>query len=196
MSICSTLLDPTDPVECLPDQDDHDYWSKIRSAHECKFGGPGSTMNFWELPAHSERLTLGVKMHSTAALLSMPNEHGIILGGKTPRGFNENTMRGYPLWLPLTTCQVSAVVMRDEDIFREKVEDTYQNNGQEILDPEENREAVRKVCALRYLDGYPDTKVIDPIKENFPPCTMPLSSTSPTYVTPEIMRNQQYANIP
>ena len=37
------------------------------------------------------------------------------------------------------------------------------------------------------------TKVIDPIKENFPACTMPLSSTSPTYVTPEIMRCQQCA---
>ena len=49
------------------------------------------------------------------------------------------------------------------------------------------------MCALRYLDGYPDTKVIDPIKENFPACTVPLSSTSPTYVTPEIMRNQRYA---
>ena len=49
------------------------------------------------------------------------------------------------------------------------------------------------MCALRYLDGYPDTKVIDPIKENYPACTMPLSSTSPTHVTPEIMRNAQYA---
>ena len=31
------------------------------------------------------------------------------------------------------------------------------------------------------------------IKENLSACTMPLSSTSPIYVTPEIMRNQQYA---
>ena len=62
-----------------------------------------------------------------------------------------------------------------------------------IPDPVERREAVRKLCALRYLDGYPDTKVIDPIKENYPACTMPLSSISPIHVTPEIMRNQQYA---
>ena len=52
---------------------------------------------------------------------------------------------------------------------------------------------MRKACALRYLDGYPDTKVIDPIKENFPACTMPLSSTSPTYITPAMLRNRQYA---
>ena len=59
------MLDPTDPVECLPDQDDPEYWSLMRGARECKFCGPGSTVNFWELSAHSERLTLGVKMHST-----------------------------------------------------------------------------------------------------------------------------------
>ena len=35
--------------------------------------------------------------------------------------------------------------------------------------------------------------MIDPIKENYPACTMPLSSTSPTHITPEIMRNVQYA---
>ena len=94
------------------------------------------------------------------------------------------------MWLPLTTLQVTDIVMRDEDILCAKGGRHVPDNSQEILDPEENREAVRKVCALRYSDGYPDTKVIDPIKENFPACTMPLSSTSPTYVTPEIMRNQ------
>ena len=61
------------------------------------------------------------------------------------------------------------------------------------MDEEMRRERVRKICALRYLDGYPDTKVIDPIKENYPACTMPLSATSPTYVTPEILRKTQYA---
>ena len=34
-------LDPTDPVVCLPDQDDPGYWTKRRSAGECKYGGPG-----------------------------------------------------------------------------------------------------------------------------------------------------------
>ena len=123
-------------------------------------------------------------MHSTAAFLSMHKKDGIILGGKTIRGFNENTMRGYPLWLPLTTLQVTDVVMRDEDILCAKGGRHVPDNSQAISDPEENREAIRKVCALRYLDGYPDAKVIDPIKENFPACTMPLSRTSPTYVTP------------
>ena len=61
------------------------------------------------------------------------------------------------------------------------------------MDEETRRERVRKTCALRYLDGYPDTKVIDPIKENYPACTMPLSATSPIHVTPEILCNTQYA---
>ena len=103
-------------------------------------------------------------MHSTAAFLSMPNEDGIIMGGKTSRGFNDNTMREYPLWLPLTTRHVSDVVMLDEDILRAKGGRHVPDNSQEILDPEGNREAIRKLCALGYLDGYPD-KVIDPIKE-------------------------------
>ena len=34
------MLDPTDPVICLPDQYDPDYWAQSRSAHECKHGGP------------------------------------------------------------------------------------------------------------------------------------------------------------
>ena len=54
-------------------------------------------MNFWQLSAHSERLTLGVKMHSTAASLSMPDSDGVVLGGNSDRGFNDNTVRGYPL---------------------------------------------------------------------------------------------------
>ena len=64
------MLDPIGPVVCVPEQDDPEHWSLLRGAHECKFGGPGSTMNFWELSAHTERLTLGVKMHSTAVFLS------------------------------------------------------------------------------------------------------------------------------
>ena len=40
-----------------------------------------------------------------SCFLSMPNEDGIILGGKTIRGFNENTMRGYPLRLTLHCSQ-------------------------------------------------------------------------------------------
>ena len=132
-------------------------------------------------------------MHSTAAFLSMPNKYGIILGGTTTRGFNEKTMRGYPLKLSLTTRQVTDVVMHNENILCAKGGRKVPDDTSVIPDPEERREAVRKLCALRYLDGYPDTKVIDPIKENYPACTMPLSSTSPVHVTPEIMRNRQYA---
>ena len=102
-------------------------------------------------------------------------------------------MRGYPLRLTLTTRQVTDVVMYDEDILCVKGGRQVPHDTNVILDAEVKREAVRKVCALRYLDGYPDTKVIDPIKENYPACAMPLSSTSPVHVTPEIMRNAQYA---
>ena len=56
-------------------------------------------MNFWQLSAHSKRLTLGVKMHSAAAFLSMANADGVVLGGNSDRGFNDNTVRGYPLRL-------------------------------------------------------------------------------------------------
>ena len=66
------MLEPTDPVVCLPDQDDPDYWVERRSADECKYVGPGSTMNFWAQSSFIDRITLGVKMHSTAAFLSMP----------------------------------------------------------------------------------------------------------------------------
>ena len=68
------LDDPIDPVLCVPEQDHEHYWRLLKSQPECSFGGPGSTLNFWQLSAHSERLTLGVKMHSTAAFLSMPNK--------------------------------------------------------------------------------------------------------------------------
>ena len=187
------LDDPTDPVLCVPEQDHDEYWTILRGAYESRFGGPGSTVNFWQLSAHSERLTLGVKMHSTAAFLSMPNADGVIVGGRTSRGFNDNTMRGYPLWLSLTTRQVTDVVMYDEDILCVKGGRQIPDDTEEILDDEVKREATRKICALKYLDGYPDTKVIDPIKDNYPACTMPLASTAPVHVTPEIMRNTQYA---
>ena len=185
--------DPLDPVLCMPDQNHDHYWRLLNSSTESMLSGTGSTMNFWQLSAHSERLTLGVRMHSTAAFLSMPNKDGVVVGGKMIRGFNDNSMRGYPLRLPLTTRQVTDVVMYDEDILRAKVGRQVPDDMDAILDPEVKKEEVRRICSLRYLDGYPDTKVIDPIKENYPACTMPLSSTSPTHVTPQIMRNQQYA---
>ena len=130
------LDDPTDPVMCVPGQDHDDYWTILRGEYECRFGGPGSIVNFWKLSAHSERLTLGVKMRSTAAVLSMPNEDGIILGGRTIRGFNENSMRGYPLRLTLTTRQVTDVVMYDEDILCVKGGRQVPDDIDEILDLE------------------------------------------------------------
>ena len=50
----------------------------------------------------------------------MSNPEGIVLGGNASRGFNDNTMRGYSLWLTLTTRQVTDVVMYDEEILSVK----------------------------------------------------------------------------
>ena len=90
------LRDPTHPVLCVPGPDNHLYWDIKLQCRESRYGEPGSTRNYWQLSMHSERLTLGMKMHSTAAFLSMPNADGIVLGGNTDRGFNDNSARGYP----------------------------------------------------------------------------------------------------
>ena len=100
------LEDPLDPVLCVPEQGHDHYWRLLRSGLESSLGGPGSTINFWQLSAGSERLTLGVRMHSVAAFLSMPNSNGVVLGGSSDRGFNDNSARGYPLRLTLTTRHV------------------------------------------------------------------------------------------
>ena len=113
LNLSDYLDDPTDPVLCVPEQYHDHYWRLLVSSTESAQGGPASTMNFWRLSAHEERLTLGVKMHSAAAFLSMPNPDGVVLGGSSDRGFNDNTVRGYPL--RLTTRQVTDVVMCDEE---------------------------------------------------------------------------------
>ena len=102
-------------------------------------------MNFCAQSSYVDRLTLGVKMHSTAAFLSMPNRNGVITGGKSTRGFNDRTIRGYPLWLPLSTRQVSDVVQLDEDILRPKGGRHVKDECDEIQDLEKKREAVRQV---------------------------------------------------
>ena len=95
-------------------------------------------------------------------------------------------------WLSLTTRQVTDVVMYDEEILSVK-------GGRQVpepqphLDDETGSERTRQLCALKYLHGYPDYRVVDPIKENYPACTMPLAATSPAVVTPEILCNIQYA---
>ena len=81
------LKDPTHPVECVPGPDNHLYWDIKIQCRESMYGEPGSTRNFWQLSMHSQRLTLGMKMQSTAAFLSMPNAEGIVLGGPPDQGF-------------------------------------------------------------------------------------------------------------
>ena len=114
------MLEPTDPVRCLPHQDDPFFWYRRRGAVECQHGGPGSTMNFWTQSSYIDRLTVGVKMRSTAAFLSVANRQGVITGGTTTRGFNDGSVRGCSLWLALSTRQVSDVVQFDENILRPK----------------------------------------------------------------------------
>ena len=83
--------------------------------------------------------------------------------------------------------------MYDEEILSVKKGRMVPDDHKPPSDEETKREETRKTCALRYLESYPDTKVIDPIKDNFPACTMPLSATAPLHVTPEILCNQEYA---
>ena len=61
INLSDYLDDPTDPVLCVPEQDHDHYWRLLNSELESALGGPGSTMNFWKLSAHSERLTLGIR---------------------------------------------------------------------------------------------------------------------------------------
>ena len=98
----------------------------------------------------------------------MPNSDGVVLGGNSNRGFHDNTVRGYPLRLTLTTRQVTDVVVYDEEILSAKGGRKVRDDQHVPVDEETKREKTRQTCALRYLDGYPDTKVIDPIKENYP----------------------------
>ena len=178
------LKDPTHPVLCVPGPE-----QSVVLEH----GEPGSTRNFWQLSVHSHRLTLGMKMHSTAAFLSMPNAEGIVLGGAPGQGFNDNSARGYPAWLSITTRQVTDVVMNDLDILSVK-------GGRQVLEPEPylddvvRDERIRQICAAKYLYGYPESKLIDPIQECYPACTMPLASTMPAVVAPEILCNTQYVH--
>ena len=95
--------------------------------------------------------------------------------------------------LTITTRQVTDVVMYDEDILAVKGGRMVKDDQGASLDEETKREETRKTCALRYLEGYPDTKVVDPIRDNYPACTMPLSATTPLHVTPEILCNKKYA---
>ena len=107
------LKDPINPVLCLPGPDNRLYWDLRVTGGESMYGEPGSTRNFWQLSMHSQRLTLGMKMQSTAAFLSMPNADGVVLGGLPNQGFNDNSARGYPAWMSITTRQVTDVVMND-----------------------------------------------------------------------------------
>ena len=83
--------------------------------------------------------------------------------------------------------------MCDEDILAVKGGRMVKDNHGSSLDEENQEGRISQDCALRYLEGYPDTKVIDPIRDNYPACTMPLSATTPLHVTPEILRNKKCA---
>ena len=117
-------------------------------------------------------------MHSTAAFLSMPNKEGIVLGGPPGQGFNDNSARGYPAWMTITTRQVTDVVMNDQNILAVK-------GGRQVsatepyLSDVDRQERIRQVCASKYLGGYSEAKVLDPVQLLYPACTMPLAATTP-----------------
>ena len=43
------MLDPTNPVLCLSDVVNSQYWYYRQNELECQHGGPGSTVNFWRI---------------------------------------------------------------------------------------------------------------------------------------------------
>ena len=113
------MMDPTNPVLCPADvRPEHAQYRDVES--ECTHGEPGSTVNFWRMSNHESRITLGFRMHPTAAFLSMPNERGVIKTGTSSKGFNDHSERGYPLFLTLSTRQVSDVVRYDEKTLETK----------------------------------------------------------------------------
>ena len=161
------LQDPTHPLVCLPSQDDPRYWLIREQCTESRYGEPGSTRNFWTFSVHSQRLTLGMKMHSTAAFLSMPNQDGVVLGGPPGQGFNDNSARGYSAWMTITTRQVTDVVMNDQGILA--VKGGRQVSASEPYMSDVDRiEKIRRVCASTYLSGYSEAKVLDPIQLTVP----------------------------
>ena len=82
--------------------------------------------------------------------------------------------------MTITTRQVTDVVMNDQEILAVK-------GGRQVSAPEPYlddgaiQERVRQICASKYLYGYSESKVIDPIRLNYPACTMPLASTTPRF---------------
>ena len=101
---------------------------------------------------------------------------------------------GYPLLLTLSTQQFSHIVCSDEEILRPKgnrLPADHEMSHRE--DPSDRREEIRQARSKFYLEDYSDENVVDPIKEFFPACTMPLSCTCPLTVSPAIMYNREYA---
>ena len=111
-----TTEGPKCPVWCLADLPQEHHPRCCRVELECVHGGPGSTVNFWRLSDHVSRITLGFKLHPTAGFISMPNREGVITGGLTTTGFNDQTATGYPLQVDLWSQQVSSVVRFDEHV--------------------------------------------------------------------------------
>ena len=103
------MEDPTNLVFCLADVTPGNVPYDRNVEPECTHGGT----------RFESRIAVGFRMHPTAAFLSMPNDCGVITGGTTSRGFHDHSERGYPLFLNLSTQQVSDVVRYDEKILEE-----------------------------------------------------------------------------
>ena len=77
------------------------------------------------------------------------------------------------------------VVTYDEEILSVKGGRMVKDDHRPAEDEEAKREETRKACALRYLDGYPDTKVL-PRMHDATICNCPVACDSRDPVQPEV----------
>ena len=73
----------------------------------------------------------------------MPNKDGFVTGGRSIRGFNDNT--------PLSTRQVSDFVQLDEDILRSRGGRHVQDDSHEIEDLENQHTTPQRYCTIGHM---------------------------------------------
>ena len=93
--------------------------------------------------------------------------------------------------MTITTRQVTDVVMNDQNILAVKG-GRQVSAAEPYLSDVDRQERIRQVCASKYLGGYSEAKVLDPVQLLYPACTMPLAATTPAVITAGILSNPQY----
>ena len=171
------MQEPTQPVRCLPDWTDPEYLRLRGSCWEARHGGPGSTVAFWVMSSFITRLTLGVK-----CIRQQPS--------RRCRMHQVSSLEEKPLEV---STMVSDVMEFDAELLRPKVK-RLRNDGPMPAsgDPSDRLQTIRQLCATYYLEGYPDAKVVGPIKDNFLFLHHAIGKHGST-VSPAIMRDLEYA---